>query len=67
MIPYPEITLRKTILPDLEFFFLFQLDEEANYLAAFTPKDPTDKAAYLREIQQTGERPGYQYADHIGW
>jgi RimJ/RimL family protein N-acetyltransferase len=27
--------------------FQFQLDAESNYLAAFTAKDPTDKAAYL--------------------
>ena len=39
--------LRKTKEPDLEFFFQFQLDEEANYLAAFTSKDPTDKEAYI--------------------
>lgn len=32
---------------DLDCFFQFQLDTEASYLAAFTPKDPTDKAAYI--------------------
>lgn len=57
MIPYPEITLRKTVLPDLEFFFLFQLDEEANYLAAFTAKDPTDKAAYLQKYSKLVNDP----------
>ena len=57
MIPYPEITLRKTFLPDLEFFFLFQLDEEANYLAAFTAKDPTDKAAYLQKYSKLVNDP----------
>ena len=38
-----QIKLRKTEKSDLEFFFQFQLDKEANYLAAFTLKDPTDK------------------------
>ncbi len=57
MIPYPEITLRKTVLPDLEFFFLFQLDEEANYLAAFTAKDPTDKTAYLQKYSKLVNDP----------
>ncbi|MGV8138600.1 MAG: GNAT family N-acetyltransferase [Mangrovibacterium sp.] len=44
-----EIILRKTGISDLEFFFVFQLDREANYLAAFTPKDPADKTAYLEK------------------
>jgi [ribosomal protein S5]-alanine N-acetyltransferase len=43
------LNLRKTEKPDLEFFFEFQLDKEANYLAAFTSKDPTDKKAYLEK------------------
>ena len=34
---------------DLDTFFEFQLDEQAQYLAAFTPKDPTDKIAYLEK------------------
>lgn len=42
-----DIKLRQTEVADLAIFFLFQLDKEANHLAAFTPKDPTDKAAYL--------------------
>ena len=44
-----EITLHKTEVTHLEHFFIFQLDKEANYLAAFTPKDQTDKAAYLQK------------------
>lgn len=43
------ITLQKTVFSDLEHFFNFQLDEEANRLAAFTAKDPTDKTAYLEK------------------
>ncbi len=42
-----EIKLRKTVVDDLEVLFKFQLDKEANNLAAFTSKDPTDKSAYL--------------------
>lgn len=43
----PTLSLTLTTPADLETLFQFQLDEEANYLAAFTAKDPTDKAAYL--------------------
>jgi len=43
------ITMRRTAVEDLESLFLFQLDEEANYLAAFTAENPADKAAYLKK------------------
>jgi len=43
------LQLRRTETSDLEFFFKFQLDKEANYLAAFTAKDPADKAAYFEK------------------
>lgn len=43
------IKLKQTKAADLERFFEFQLDEEAGYLAAFTPKDPTNKIAYLEK------------------
>jgi RimJ/RimL family protein N-acetyltransferase len=49
MITDDKIILRKTVASDLEAFFIFQLDKEANYLAAFTSKDPTDKTAYLHK------------------
>ena len=42
-----EIKFRKTVVDDLEFLFKFQLNKEAINLAAFTPKDPADKSAYL--------------------
>ena len=42
-----EIILRPTKDSDLEIFFQFQLDKEAAYLAAFTPKDTADKTAYI--------------------
>jgi RimJ/RimL family protein N-acetyltransferase len=41
------ITLTKTEKDDLNTFFQFQLDNDANYLAAFTSKDPNDKKAYI--------------------
>lgn len=43
------ILLTKTIKDDLPALFQFQLDKEANHLAAFTSKDPNDKAAYLKK------------------
>lgn len=42
-----EITLRQTIVQDLETLFSFQLDKEGGYLAAFMPKGHTDKTAYI--------------------
>ena len=43
------ITLTETEKDDLNLFFQFQLDTEASYLAAFTPKDPTNKIAYIEK------------------
>lgn len=43
------ITLTETEKDDLNAFFQFQLDKEANYLAAFTAKNPNDKTAYLEK------------------
>ncbi len=43
------IQLRNSIESDLEIFFYNQTDEEANHMAAFTPKDPFDKVAYLEK------------------
>jgi len=45
-----KLKLRPSELSDLEFFFQFQLDKEAIYLAAFTPKDPSDKEAYFEKF-----------------
>jgi RimJ/RimL family protein N-acetyltransferase len=44
------IQLRRTEISDLPYFFQFQLDEEARYLAAFTPKDQADLTAYLHKF-----------------
>ncbi len=43
------LVLIKTEEDDLNSFFQFQLDKEANYLAAFTAKDPNDKTAYIEK------------------
>ncbi|MFD2248406.1 GNAT family N-acetyltransferase [Pontibacter ruber] len=49
MMTNDNITLTETEKDDLDAFFQFQLDKEANYLAAFTSKDPTDKTAYIEK------------------
>jgi [ribosomal protein S5]-alanine N-acetyltransferase len=41
------IRLTQTEKDDLPVLFEFQLDQEANYLAAFTAKDPNDKIGYI--------------------
>ena len=48
----PEIKLRRTVVADLEYLFQFQLDSEAGYMAAFTPKDPADKTAYMEKYSK---------------
>jgi len=53
----PQITLRPSEINDLEIFFQFQLDEEAIQLAAFTPKDPADKSAYLTKYSKLLDEP----------
>lgn len=42
-------SLRPSIESDLITFFHNQTDEEANYMAAFTPKNPNDQEAYLNK------------------
>ena len=46
------IILTKTEKDDLNAFFQFQLDAEANYLAAFTSKDPNNKTAYIEKYRK---------------
>lgn len=57
MINEIEITLRPTTVQDLETLFTFQLDNDAIYLAAFTPKDPTDKTAYIDKYSKLLDDP----------
>lgn len=52
-----EIILRPTIVQDLETLFTFQVDKEAIHQAAFTPKDPTDKSAYIAKYSKLLEDP----------
>ncbi|MBM7504437.1 GNAT family N-acetyltransferase [Agromyces aurantiacus] len=40
------VTLRATRADDLDELFRIQLDPEANRMAAFTPEDPSDRAAF---------------------
>ena len=42
-----ELVLRKVANDDLPIFFEYQLDQGANYMAAFTARDPTDQVAFL--------------------
>lgn len=41
------VRLREVNESDLPVFFEQQLDPAANYMAAFTSKDPSDKAVFL--------------------
>jgi RimJ/RimL family protein N-acetyltransferase len=43
----PSIVLREVIVSDLPLFFDQQLDPEANWMAAFTRKDPADRDAFM--------------------
>lgn len=44
------IKIRPTAVEDLETLFHFQLDDEANHLAAFTSKDSRNKEAYIAKF-----------------
>jgi len=41
-----KLLLRDVVKDDLPIFFEQQLNQEANYMAAFTAKDPTDRDAF---------------------
>ncbi|UAY54308.1 GNAT family N-acetyltransferase [Arachidicoccus terrestris] len=45
----PSIQLHPSRQEDLNRFFVFQLDDAAGKMAAFMPKDHTDKAAYMEK------------------
>lgn len=49
MIHSRQVNLRPTEIEDLDTLFEFQKDKEGGYLAAFMPKDPTDKSAYINK------------------
>jgi RimJ/RimL family protein N-acetyltransferase len=46
IIHHPNLELRPVTDADLPIFFEQQLDPEANWMAAFTAKDPTDRVAF---------------------
>ncbi len=52
-----DIKLRPTEILDLDFLFQFQLDKQGRYIAAFMPKDPTDKFAYLNKYTKLLNNP----------
>ena len=41
-----DLCLREVVDGDLPLFFAFQLDPDANYMAAFTTRDPADREAH---------------------
>lgn len=43
------VVLREVQAEDLPLFFEHQQDPEANYMAAFTAKDPTDRRAFMAQ------------------
>ena|ERR671926_1329783 len=47
-----KVLLRNVISEDLPIFFEYQLDQEANYMAAFTAKDPTNQEAFMAHWQR---------------
>ena len=53
----PDIKLRPTKIADLDTLFQFQLDKEGGHLAAFMPKDPTDKTAYINKYSKLLDDP----------
>ncbi len=51
------LTLRPVTEADLPLFFEHQLDPQANHMAAFTAKDPTDREAFLNHWHKIMARP----------
>lgn len=47
-----KLELRPTEIADLDVLFQFQTDKEGGYLAAFMPKNPMDKQAYLDKYKK---------------
>ncbi len=41
------VSLREVTEADLPIFFEYQLDPEANHMAAFTARDPSDREAFM--------------------
>jgi RimJ/RimL family protein N-acetyltransferase len=47
-----ELVLRNFVNDDLPIFFEYQLDPEANYMAAFIARDPTNQEAFMAHWQR---------------
>ena len=47
-----ELALRNFVNDDLPIFFEYQLDQEANYMAAFIARDPTNREAFMAHWQR---------------
>ena len=45
--PPRTVVLREVQSEDLPLFFAYQLDPDANHMAAFTAKDPADRQAFM--------------------
>ncbi len=59
--PFDDLQLRRTENEDLDKLFEFQQDQEAAYLAAFMPKDPSDRNAFLEKHRKLLEDPSVNY------
>lgn len=53
------VTLRATRAGDRDELFRIQLDPEANRMAAFTARDPADRAAYDAHVARFSAREDY--------
>lgn len=47
-----QIRLRSVLPDDIPKFFEYQLDQQANFMAAFTAKDPSDREAFDEHWQK---------------
>jgi RimJ/RimL family protein N-acetyltransferase len=52
-----DLFLRDVVKDDLPLFFDFQLDADANYMAAFTAKDPTNLEAFTAHWNKNMANP----------
>jgi len=52
-----DLQLREVVEDDLASFFDFQLDPDANYMAAVTARDPTDRAAFTAHWKKIMANP----------
>lgn len=46
------LSMRAVVNADLSIFFEHQLDSEANFMAAFTAKDPSDEKSFMERWHQ---------------